>query len=428
LAGGDLVVRHGRLFAMAGAVPWRGAERGRLAAVEDGSVAVVAGRVAYAGADQDLPASLRALPTLEAGGRAILPGLVDCHTHVPFAAWRADEYAARLAGATYADQQRGARGGLRGIARSAAQLRAASDEEVLAFSRRRLEETLAAGTTTVELKSGYGGDGAGERRSLRLMAALGSQTPQLTVRTGLFLHARPAGSDRAAWLNEVLGALLPEALSGGELDAVDAFVEEVAFNLDEAAALLTAAQAAGLDTHLHAEQLAPSGAAAWAASHGVTSVDHLDHLDAAGVRALGRGDTVAVLLPGATFLAGRGETPPLDDLLRAGAAVALASDLNPGTSPVASLPEMVALACRAWGMAVDDAVAAVTLNAAAALGRSTEVGSLRPGMRGDLVLLDGDELALLAYRLGPAAVATVVAGGQVVVHEGRLGAPGPKAS
>lgn len=428
MATNDLAVRGGRLFALAGSAPRRGSARGPLEAVEAGSVAIVGGRVAYAGPDAEMPAALRRLPTLEAHGRAILPGLVDCHTHLPFAAWRADEYADRLAGATYADQQRRTARGPRGIARSAAQLARAGDDEVLAFSRRRLVEALNAGTTTVELKTGYGGDGAGERRSLRLMAALARSTPQASVRTGLFLHARPAHGGRTAWLEEVLASLLPWAVAEGLVDGVDAFVEEVAYDLDQAAALLLAGQRAGLATHLHAEQLSPGGSAAWAAAHGVTSVDHLDHLGAAGVRALARGTTVAVLLPGATFLAGRGQTPPVFDLLRAGAPVALATDLNPGTSPVASLPEVVALACRDWGMPVDDAVAGVTVNAAAALGRGAQVGALRPGMRGDLVVLDGDEPALLAYRLGHAALEAVVCAGRVVGPLAAPQTPGPNAS
>lgn len=427
MAGDDLVVRRGRVYALDGPTTRRGAAAAALEAIDRGSVAIVAGRIAFVGPDADLPAALARLPTLDAAGRAVLPGLVDCHTHVPFAAWRADEYADRLRGATYADQQ-GRRGGLRGIARSAAQLALADDPTVLAFSRRRLAEALAAGTTTVELKSGYGGDAAGELRSLRLMAALAREGAQASVRTGLFLHARPADGNRAAWLAEVLASVLPAAVAAGAVDGVDAFVEAVAYDLEEARALLEAGRALGLSTHLHAEQLGPSGAAAWAAANGVTSVDHLDHLDGGGVRALAASATVAVLLPGATFLTGRGEAPPVHDLLRAGAAVALATDLNPGTSPVASLPEVVALACRLWGMPVEAAVAGVTVNAAAALDRSGEVGCLRPGLRGDLVVLDGDEPALLAYRLGHAAVAAVVAEGRVVAGAERPQGPGANAS
>ena len=414
VVGGDLVLRRGRVYSLDGPVPRRGDDLLSLEAVEAGSVAIVQGRIAFVGPDADLPPELRRLPALDLGGRAVLPGLVDCHTHVPFAAWRADEYAERLGGATYADQQRPT-SGPRGIARSAAQLAWADDAAVLAFSRRRLEECLASGSTTVELKCGYGGDQAGERRSLRIMDALARAVPQATARTGLFLHARPADGDRGRWLGEVLEELLPAAVAGGLVDGVDAFVEDVAYSLEEGAALVRAGQAARLATHLHAEQLAASGAAAWAAEHGVTSVDHLDHLDAAGVRALGRSATIAVLLPGATILAGRGGHPPVHDLLRAGAALAVASDLNPGTSPVASLPEAVALACRLWGLPVSAAVAAVTVNAAAALGMAGEVGALRPGARGDLIVLDGDEPALIAYRLGHAAIAAVVAAGRLVV-------------
>ncbi len=401
---------------------WRGGDPDPLVApVEAGAVAIVEGRIAYVGADADLPRDLRRLRTLDAGGRAVLPGLVDCHTHLPFAAWRADEYAVRLQGASYADQQR--RHGLSGIARSAAELAASAEPDVLAFCQRRLREAARAGTTTLEMKSGYGGDGEGELRSLGLMATLRGRTAVRLVRTALLLHARPADGDRRAWVEAAVSDILPRAVAAGLVDGVDAFVETIAYSLEEAAPLIRAGQAAGLATHLHAEQLAPSGAALWAASHGVTSVDHLDHLDPAGVRALCAGATVAVLLPGATFLSGGPRLPPVGDLLAGGAAVALATDLNPGTSPVASLPECVAIACRAWGMPLSAALAGVTVNAAAALGRAAEVGALRPGMAGDAVILDGDEPALLAYRLGHAAVWGVVSGGRVLVWGGEEDEP-----
>jgi imidazolonepropionase len=411
---GDLVVRHGRVLPLALGGVVRGRAPRPLPEVRDGAVAIVAGRIAYVGPDADLPAPLRALATLDAAGRVVLPGLVDCHSHVPFAAWRADEYAERLSGASYGGQQRATAGRPRGIARSAAQIDAASDDDVLAFSARRLAEALSAGATTFELKTGYGLSLDAEWRLMALMGRLAAQTPQRLVRTGLFLHGAPRRGDKNEWLETVLTELLPRAVAAGMLDGVDAFVEDVAYSLDQAAALLEAGLRAGLATHLHAEQLAPSGAAAWAAARGITSVDHLDHLDAAGVRALAASPTVAVLLPGATFLTGHGAVPPAADLLARGAAVAFATDLNPGTSPVASLTEAAALACRLFGVGVEDALAGVTVNAAAALALNHEVGSLEVGKRGDLVVLEGDEPALIAYRLGPGAIDAVVAAGRVV--------------
>jgi len=409
---GDLLVTGGRIVPMAGGVR-RGERAAALEVVEGGAVAIADGRVAFVGPEAAVPARLRTLPRLQAGGRVVLPGLVDCHTHVPFAGWRADEYAARLGGATYAGQQ-AAEERPRGIPRSAAQLAAAADATAVGFSGRRLAEALLAGTTTIELKSGYGMTVDGELRQLALMAQLRDKTVQRLVRTGLFLHAVPAGVDRAAYVDRAVNELLPRAVAGSAIEAVDAFVESIAFTLAEAARLIEAGQRAGLVTHLHAEQLAPSGAAAWAAARGVTSVDHLDHLDPAGVRALGGAPTVAVLLPGATFLAGDRGPGVARDLLAAGAAVAIATDLNPGTAPVSSLPEAAALACRMWDLRIPEAIAAVTVNAAAALGLSGEVGALERGARGDLVILDGDDPALLAYRLGAAAVDTVVVGGEVV--------------
>ncbi|MCL6596394.1 MAG: imidazolonepropionase [Firmicutes bacterium] len=420
-ASGDLVVRHARVLPMA----FGGAVRGSpptLPEVPDGAVAVVAGRIAYVGADTDLPAPLRALPTLDAAGRAVLPGLVDCHTHVPFAAWRADEHAERLAGATYAAQQGGEGGRPRGIARSAAQLAAAADADVLAFSHHRLGECLAAGTTTVELKSGYGLQAAQEMRLLALMQRLAAEVPQRVVRTGLFLHGPPPPPGREAWAQRVVSELMPRALAQGLLDGVDAFVEAIAYRLEDAVPLIEAAQRAGLATHLHAAQLEPSAAAAWAASRGLTSVDHLDHLDPDGVRALAASPTVAVLLPGATFLTGGATRPPARALLAAGACVAVATDLNPGTSPLTSLPEAAALACRLFELTMEEALAAVTVNAAAALGLGHEVGSLEVGKRGDLVVLEGDEPALLVYRLGHPAVETVVAAGRIAYRRSDGGA------
>jgi imidazolonepropionase len=410
---GDLVVRHGRVLPIALGDRVRGPAPRPLPEVRNGAVAIVAGRVVFVGADADLPQAFRSLPVVDARGRVVLPGLVDCHSHVPFAAWRSDEYADRLAGTTYADQQASA-DDHRGILRSAAQMAAASDDEVLNFSRRRLQEALMSGTTTLECKSGYGLEVEAEMRLLRLMAKLAYETPQRLVRTGLFLHALPRRIERRDWLEHVLQELLPKAIAAHAIEGVDAFVEDVAFRLDEAMPLLEAAQRVGLATHLHAEQLAPSGAAIWAAEHGITSVDHLDHLNATGVRALSSSHTVAVLLPGATFLTGSGVRPPARDLLTQGATVAVATDLNPGTSPIASLPEAIALACRLFDLTVEEAVVACTINAAAALALEHEVGSLEVGKRGDLIVLEGDDPALLAYRLGHPAVDIVVTAGNVV--------------
>lgn len=410
--GNGLVVRGARLVAMAGG-PRRGQAMGRLETLEDGAVAMVGDRIVYVGPDADLPAPLRTLPSWRARGRVALPGLVDAHTHLPFAAWRADEYAARLEGATYASQQASEPNRPRGIPRSAAQLRAATDTQVEAFCVRRLFEALRCGTTTLEMKTGYGLDAAGERRALRLMATLAAQTPQRLVRTGLFLHAPPPQGGRERWLGAVLDDLLPWSAGTGAIDGVDAFVEAVAYRLDEAQPLLRQARRLGLLTHLHAEQLGPSGAAAWAAAEAMTSVDHLDHLDHAGVRAFADSPTVAVLLPGATFLAGGTARAPARDLIAAGALVAVATDLNPGTAPVSSMPEAMAIACRLFGLGVAEAVAAATINAATALGLQREVGSLEVGKRADLVVLEGDDPALLAYRLGTPAIDLVVAGGTI---------------
>ena len=326
--------------------------------------------------------------------RTIAPGFVDCHTHVPFAGWRADEFEARLSGASYRELH-----GEGGIYRSARMLAQAGDDEALAFCMPLVREMADHGTTTLELKSGYGLSVEGELRQLRLARRLAEEAPQTCSVTLLACHAVPEGMERAGWVRTVCDELIPAAAKEGLADAVDVYVEDIAFSVEDLAEVARCAADAGLPVRCHADQLGPSGAAEAAVALGARSADHLNNVSAAGVAALGGAETVGVLLPTSTLFL-RSAPPDARSLLDAGAAVAIASDFNPGTSPVLSMPEVIATACSLYGLRPLEALAAATVNAAAALGLEGERGTLSPGRPADLVILDGDAFRQVPYRPG----------------------------
>ena len=327
-------------------------------------------------------------------GCTIAPGFVDCHTHLPFAGWRADEFEARLSGVSYRELH-----GEGGIYRSARMLAEASDDEVLAFSRSLVQEMADHGTTALELKTGYGLSVEAELRQARLARKLAQEAPQTCSVTLLACHAVPEGMQRADWVRTVCDELIPAAAKEGLVDAVDVYVEDIAFSVDDLAEVARCASEAGLPLRCHADQLGPSGAAEAAVALGARSADHLNHVSATGIAALGGGaGTVAVLLPTSTLFLGS-SPPDVRGLLDAGAAVAIASDFNPGTSPVVSMPEVIATACSLYGLRPLEALAAATVNAAAALGLA-ERGTLAPGRPADLVVLDGDAFRMVPYRPG----------------------------
>ena len=386
----------------------RGAAMDDPSVLAPGAIAWEAGRITFVGAPADLPAGTRA-DTL--AGATIAPGLVDAHTHLPFVGWRADEFESRLAGATYRDQA----GGGGGIPRSARMLAAASDEEVLAFCAPLVTEMAALGTTTLELKTGYGLSVAAELRQARLARALAERAPQRCVVTLLACHAVPEGRSRASWVAEVCEELVPAVAAEGLADAVDVYVEDIAFTIEDLERVAAAAAAAGLALRCHADQLGPSGAAAAAARLGARSADHLNHADPGGVAALAATPTVAVLLPTSTLFL-RAEPAPARALVDAGAAVALATDCNPGTSPVTSMPEAIAAACSLYRLTPNEALAAATLNAADALGLAAETGSLEVGKRADIVALEGEGFRMVPYRPGHAPVLRTIVGGREVAR------------
>jgi imidazolonepropionase len=335
---------------------------------------------------------------IDAAGGAVIPGFVDSHTHLPFAGWRANEYEMKVTGVPYEEIARS--GG--GIASSARALAAATDDDVLALARDLRTEMLRLGTTTVEGKTGYGLEREQELRSVRLGRAL-----QLDRVTGLFAHSVPKGYDAEAWM-DVVDELAKEA----DVDALDIFVESVAFTNRDLERLGAIAAREGVPLRAHVEQFATHRSVPVALAAGARSVDHLACLHPDDIQPLAASECAAVLLPGAEFL-GAEHTPPARALADAGAICVLATDFNPGTSPVASMPVIVGLAVRRYGWSVREALAASTLNAAWVLGLSETRGSLEVGKRADLVVLDGP-IEHLPYRFGHDPVKVVIQDGEVV--------------
>lgn len=397
-------------------VTWPGAGPVRAEAL--GAPDVVEGAVLVAERGRFVEGGAGAAVTVDASGCVVVPGFVDCHTHLPFCGWRADEDAARLSGVRY-ETLHGREGG---IFRSARLLAAASDEEVLGFSRALAGEMLRSGTTTFETKSGYGLSVEAELRQLRIGRRLREAVPQRVTTTCLAAHAVPAGRSEGEWIGMASEELLPEAGREGLAEACDLYVETIAFALEHAARLHEKARSLGMRMRVHADQLSDGQTAAFAARWGFDTADHLNHSAPDAVGDLAQSDTVAVLLPGATFTLRQAKRPPARDLVDRGAIVALGSDLNPGTSPVHSMPFVMALACRLYGLRPVEALAAATVNGAAALGLEGEVGRLAPGYRADAVVLDVPSLDHLAYRPDRNPVVAVVCRGELVhVTEGFRG-------
>ena len=350
-------------------------------------------------------------------GCTIVPGFVDAHTHLPFFGWRDDEFEARLAGRTYRDLH-----GSGGIPRSARLFAGASDDEILAFCRPLVREMLEHGTTTVELKTGYGLSLEDELRQARLARRLAQEIPQTATVTLLACHAVPPSLRREEWVDAVVERLIPRAATEGLVDAVDVYVEDIAFTSEDLRRVAGSAADAGLSLRVHADQLGHTGATEVAVELGARSADHLNHAGPEAVAALGAGTTVAGLLPASTLMLGT--TPaPVADLVAAGASLALATDFNPGTAPVLSMPEVIALGCALYGLSPGRAVVAATANPAWVLGLHERVGTLEPGKRADLVVLEGTDVRMVPYRPGHNPVVAVVCGGEAVIRRDG-GAPG----
>jgi len=366
-------------------------------AVEDGVVAARDGRILYAGPRSDAPA-FKATETIDCAGRWITPGLIDCHTHLVYGGDRAHEFELRLQGATYEEIARA--GG--GILSSVKATRAASEDELFSSADRRLKELTREGVTTVEIKSGYGLDTESETKVLRVARRIGRER-SVTVRTTfLGAHAVPPeykgrSGDYAAL---VAGPMLNAVAAEGLADAVDVFCEGIAFSPEETRLVFEAAKAKGLAIKIHAEQLSNLNGAKLAAEMGALSADHLEHLDEAGVIAMAKAGTVAVVLPGAFYFLRETVKPPIELLRKHGVPIAVATDANPGTSPLTSPLMTLNMACTLFRLTPEEALAGLTRNAAGALGLRNEVGTLEAGKRCDLAIWEIERPAELAYRIG----------------------------
>lgn len=380
---------------------------------DDAALVVAQGTIRWVGARAALPAEYAALPVHDGGGALATPGLVDCHTHLVYGGQRANEFAMRLAGASYEEVAKA--GG--GIVSSVRATREADEDALFAQAAPRLEALLADGVCAIEIKSGYGLALAHERKQLRVARRLGEHYGVTVRTTFLGAHALPpeyAGRS-GEYIELVCREMLPALAAEGLVDAVDVFCERIAFSLDETERVFQAARALGLPVKLHAEQLSDMGGAALAARYGALSCDHIEHLSAEGIEAMRAAGTVAVLLPGAYYTLRDTQLPPIEALRAAGVPMAVATDHNPGTSPALSLLLMVNMACTLFRLTVPEALAGVTQHAARALGLEASHGAIAAGRPANFVLWSVRDAAELAYWFGQRPVRTVVRQGRIAV-------------
>jgi imidazolonepropionase len=406
MTGWDLLVVNATVATMDPARP------GPYGLVPRGAVGVSEGRVGWVGPMAELPTGGGAPRTVDAAGALVTPGLVDCHTHLVFGGDRVKEFEARLSGATYEELAR--QGG--GIASTVAATRAAGEDELVAGAVRRAEHLLTDGVTTVEIKSGYGLDPETEGRMLAAAHRVADELPLRVCTTFLGAHTVPEEYQGRpdAYVALVCNDMIPAVATAGLAHAVDAFCERIAFSAEQVMGVFDAARRHGLPVKLHADQLSDGGGAGLAASFGALSADHLEHASPAGVEALAAAGTVAVLLPGATHTLRERSRPPVAALRSAGVPIAVATDANPGTSPLLSLRLAANLACTLLGLTPAEALAAVTRNAARALGLGGTAGIVAAGAAGDLVVWDAGRPAELVYWMGGRLATSVIVAGEVV--------------
>lgn len=383
-------------------------------AVEGGAVAVRGERIAWVGPEDEAPADIVSRPgrILDARGGWVTPGLIDVHTHLVFGGNRAREFELRLRGATYEEIARA--GG--GIAATVARTRAATDDELYESALRRLRHLAAHGVTTLEIKSGYSLDVEGELRMLSVARRLGDAGVATVSTTLLAAHALPRENahDREGYLDLVCAEMIPRAAAAGLADAVDAFCEGIAFTPQECRRVLETGAEHGLPGRLHADQLSDLGGGELAARAGARSADHLEYTSVRSVKAMAEAGTTAVLLPGAYYFLRETRMPPVAELRRHGVPIAVATDLNPGSSPLSSPLLAMNLACVLFGLSPEEALAGMTRSAAPVLGMERERGVLETGALADLVVWAVEHPAELAYWLGANPSTAVVRGGDVV--------------
>jgi imidazolonepropionase len=389
----------------------RGSDMRDLGILDNGAVSVRNGRIDWVGSTAELPA-VSGAEVIDASGKVVLPGFVDSHTHLIFAGTREDEFELRLQGVSY--QEIAARGG--GINATVGRVRAASKDELKDLARPRLARMLALGITTVEAKSGYGLSLADELKCLEAIAELNREQPCELVPTFLGAHEVPAEfrQDREAYLRLVIERMIPEVAQRRLAEFCDVFCEQGVFGVAESERILHAAVERGLKVKIHADEFSPLGGAELAARLGATSADHLLHVTDQGIEALRQAGTVATLLPGTAFFLGL-PYGPARRLIDRGLPVALATDCNPGSSMTENLPLIGTIACTQMKMTPAEVITALTLNAAAALGRSDRIGSIEVGKQADLVICDVPNFKLLPYHFGVNHVWKVVKAGRVVV-------------
>ncbi len=402
-----MLLTHARLATMA--PPTAGEALRPYGLIEDGAVLLDGDRIAWVGSRADAPETVAEIVDL--GGRLLTPGLIDCHSHLVYGGNRAAEFEMRLEGATYEEIARS--GG--GILSTVEATRKADEEALVSAARPRAEGLLAEGVTTLEIKSGYGLDTETECKMLRAARRLGRELPVDVRTTFLGAHALPPefAGDREGYLRLIREDMLPAVTAEGLADAVDGFCEGIAFSVQEMEKVFLAARRHGLPVKLHAEQLSNLGGAAMAAGCGALSADHLEYLDDAGVAAMAAAGTVAVLLPGAFYYLHETQRPPVAALRQAGVSIAVATDLNPGSSPVFSLLATMNMACVLFGLTPEEALAGVTVQAARALGLADR-GVIAEGLRADLSVWDVETPGELAYPLGLNACVGVIRNGEMI--------------
>jgi imidazolonepropionase len=380
--------------------------------IEDAAIVTRDERIEWFGPASALPAHYRDGPIrYDLGGALVTPGLIDCHTHLVYGGDRAEEFALRLAGASYEEIAR--RGG--GIVSTVRATRAAGEDELFESALRRLDALLTEGVTTIEIKSGYGLDLDNERKMLRVARRLGRERPVTVVTTFLGAHALPPEYAGRAddYIDQVCNVMLPALADERLVDAVDVFCEGIGFNLEQSERVFQAAQRFNLPVKMHAEQLSLMGGSALAARYRALSADHLEFLDEAGVIALRDAGTVAVLLPGAFYFIRETQLPPLDLLRRHKVPIAIATDSNPGTSPTTSLLLMLNMACTLFKLSVAEALAGVTVHAARALQHPDVCGEISVGAPADFVAWDIRSLPELAYWSGLPRCKQVIRHGRI---------------
>ncbi len=402
-----------QLLTLAGPpVPRRGGALAELGTIPGGAVLTLGEKILQVGRTADLAAEARRrkAKVIDCRGRVVMPGFVDSHTHLVFGGSRVNDYEAQLRGTTYEEIARA--GG--GIRYSARQTRRASVAELMAQAGTFLREFAAHGTTTLEVKTGYGLDVAQELKMLEVIRRL--QRRWELIPTLLAAHALPAkdAGRRAAYLDRAAKRLIPAAAGRRLAEFIDCFCDRGAFSVGECRKLLQVGQAHGLIARLHAEQLQRTGASSLAVELGAASADHLDHVNAADIRALARSSTVATLLPGSCFFLGLQKYPPARQLIDAGAVVALASDFNPGTSPTPNMQFILSLACNALRLIPAEAISAATINAAYSLRRADRLGSLEPGKQADLIVMNVADYREIPYYFAVNHCVMTVKAGRVV--------------